>query len=454
MDIILFDSEDVVVDPDPADSYDVDGLPSEWHAESVDAYPTEPLANLRADIAAQLTNPLAALPLTDLCGVTTKVTVVCDAAPHRNTLSALLGGVLKELESAGVPPEQVTVLIPSQMDKFGAGDVALLGLVGSYASRIHPIRHDPDDVRELDDLGSFEGVQLAVNYRAVEADLLIAISVAKIEDYTRKGGSNAAVAVGMSGLATMREVRTTRFYDDRVDAPAYARPLFERVVREGARRAGLVFAVDALEDANGCVVAVRAGAPNAVNDALTELAMTMRDAPVASPTYDVVLAEPGPRNPFGLFDASRAAISIGLMVNPVLMRGGALILPIGRSDGDTATSRAFFEALTNAAEPEMVIQQLQGRSLDMGEARAYLLAHVMQRHHLIAAGRQEQLARDSHFVPASSVREAAELAESFAGRRPRALIVRNPLRTSPTFSGRLDNADPEDDLLIETPRFG
>ena len=58
-----------------------------------------------------------------------------------------------------------------------------------YASRIHVVRHDPDDLRELDDLGTFEGVALMLNYRAVEAELLIAISPLKLEDDLRDNGS-------------------------------------------------------------------------------------------------------------------------------------------------------------------------------------------------------------------------------------------------------------------------
>jgi hypothetical protein len=100
-----------------------------------------------------------------------------------------------------------------------------------------------------------------------------------------------------------------------------------------------------------------------------------------------------------------------------------------------------------------VVQQLQGRSLSQGEARAYMLARVMQRYHIIAAGRQEQLARDLHFVPAASVREAAELAESLVGRRPHALVVQNALRTIPSFSGPYSGAGPREDELFELSRF-
>ncbi len=255
--------------------------------------------------------------------------------------------------------------------------------------------------------------------------------------------------------ATVRELHTARFYDDRAEPYAYARPLFERVVREGARRSGLVFAIDAIDDDQGCAVAVRAGSPNAVNDALMQVVANLREANAASSAYDIVLADTGTRQ--GLFDASSVAIRIGLARNPVLMRGGSLILMVDSADDahdDNDDARAFYDVLSNATTPDQVILQLQGRSLQPGEDRAYLLAQVMQRNHVVVAGSQhEQLARASHFLSAPSIREAAELAESFADVRPKALIVRNAARSIPVFGGSYwsddSDSDPIDDALIE-----
>jgi hypothetical protein len=428
---------------------DLDSLPAAWHAETAHARPAEPLADLPAVVTARLANPLSSLPLYDLCGPSTRVTVVYGGAPSRETQSALLNGVLRELEAANVPPERVTLLTKANAIQNHPS--------GGYGSRVVVIQHDPDDVRELDDLGNYEGVPLAANFRAAEAELLIAITVTSLDSGAEGSVSASAVALGMAGNATQRELRTTRFFDDRIaSAASGARSLFERVVREGARRAGLVFAIAALGGADGRALDVQAGAPNAVDDALAEAATLLRESPVSSSAYDVVLAEPRATETFGMYDASLAAINIGLARNSVLMRGGVLILPIGLAAG-ASDSRAFLDALTDASEPELMIQQLQGRSLGAGEARAYLLAQVMQRYHIIAAGQHEQLARDLHFVPAANVREAAELAESLSGRKPHALIVQDALRTLPSFGGPFAGArsldDLLDDLLLDLPEF-
>lgn len=429
----------------------INSLPAGWQIEFTEAQPTEPLQDLAGEVELRLDNPLGTLPIGELCGPATRIVIVSDDLTQHDARATLLHAVLRRLERAGVQPDHVTLLTTSEADGHIHGDDAPVAGTRGYASHIRMARHDPHDLRELDDLGTYEGVSLLVNYRAAEADLLIALSATVLEDGARDGGSAGMMVAGLTGSATQRELRTTRFLDDQVEPVGWALPLRDRVAREVARRAGLAFVVDAIVDAQGCTLAVRAGAPNAVNDALMRELYAMRDASVKSYTYDVLLPDSHQRS--GLYDASREAIRMSLMRNSVLMRGGSLILPVdGWADAleDSEESRAFYDALTNAPSPDRVIEQLQGRSLKKGEDRAYLLAHVMQRHHVIAAGApREQLARNSHFVPSHDVREAGELAESYAGHAPRALVVRHSRRSLPAFAGPFYGGDPFDDALME-----
>ncbi len=429
----------------------IDNLPHGWQVEFTESQRTDPLQDFAGEVEMRLDNPLGTLPLTELCGANTQVVIISDEMPRQDARAVLLHGVLRRLERAGVDPDHVTLLMTSEASGHIHGDDAPVAGMRGYASRIHVVRHDPDDLRELDDLGTYEGVSLMVNYRAVEADLLISIGAIRLEGDALDSGSAGMMAAGLTGAATQRELRTTRFFDDQVEPAEYSLSLLNRVSREINRRAGLAFVMDAIVDAQGCVLAVRAGAPNAVNDALMREVYAMRDASVKSYAYDVLLPDSNHRA--GLYDASREAIRMSLVRNSVLMRGGTLILPVdGWADGleDSEESRAFYDALTNAPTPDRVIEHLQGRSLKKGEDRAYLLAHVMKRHHVIAAGApREQLARKSHFLPANDVREAGELAESYAGRAPRALVVRHSRRSLPGFAGPYYGNDPFDDALME-----
>lgn len=435
------------------DVYEADGrpfissysLPAHWQVDEADIAATVPLTAIDEEIETQLSNPLNSLPLTDLCSANAEIVILCDRLPQDDVRMAALRGVLSHLNRAGIAPERVTLLVAALDDEtsdsvepsHGLG--ATLDRLGDYGRQIHVVWHDPDDVRELDDLGTFEGVPMTINYRAAEADLLIAIYAMRLDDDAACVSSCATVTLGIVGAPARRELHTTRFYDDRIEPSAEGLPLFQRVMREGARRAGLVFAVGALVDADGRPLAIRAGAPVNVDDALAGLASRLRESDIGAPTYEVVLAEPiwSGRAGGSLFDAGLAAIHLSLGRNPILARGGSLILPVRSSEADSAAARAFYGTLMRASSPEQIIERLNGRSLGFGEARAYLLAHVMQRHRLIVAGPRpgEDLVRNLRILSSSSLREAAELAENFTGKHPRALIVRHALSTIPVFRG-------------------
>lgn len=458
-------------------------LPSSWQVEYAELPIAEPLADLRGEIESQLARPLSSLPLSDLCGRGARVVIACDEVPFWQTTRALIVTcALNELERAGVVVEDVTLLIAAGMDAEATSSSTSADewRPSGYAARVSIVRHNPDDVREMDDLGIFEGVPLSVNYRAVEADLLIGVSVMRLDDDATDLGSLATIAVGCAGAATVHELQTTRFLDDRIDSSSTLGrgALFERVVRESARRTGLVFAIDALVNENDGAVAVKAGSPISVNDALRGRAAELREALAGSSSYDVVIAEAAEPADANLFDMSRTAINVALARNPVLMRGGSLILalqPLERHtlNGEMSSidqrpeARRFYDALTDGDTAQFAIQRMQGRSLSSGEARAYLMANVMQRNIVIAAGTgsgDDALTQASHVVPSRHIQEAAELAENFAGKRPRALIVRDALRAIPVYAGPRfgrDGHDAMDDLLgdllddiaIELPHY-
>jgi hypothetical protein len=414
-------------------------LPAEWQIEQAEMPSPIPLTALKADVAHCLRHPIAALPLTELCSATTTVVVACDQPPSDAVRQTMLGGVLAQLEEAGVDPRRVTVLIASAMrdptipwDRPAQGTAPLNTFNGAQM-----VQHDPSDRRTLDELGNIEGVPLAIHYIAAEADLLIALFAAPLEADLNYVGGCAAVTYGLAGLDTQRELRTTRFYDDQVTDQRVHRSLRQSVMQEGAKRAGLMFALGALLDAHGRAIAVRAGAPVAVDDALSQLALGWYGAAVDAPSYDVLVAQPegGKVRSGSLFDASLAAIRQGLPGRSVLAPGGVLVLPVHHHDDDqTAAAHTFHETLSWTNSPDALVQRLQGSSLREGEVQAYLISHLAQRYRIIIAGPQPRDHRHrGYFIYAPSMRETGELAENFVSKQPRALVVRRALTTLPIY---------------------
>jgi hypothetical protein len=410
----------------------LEGVPETWAVDYVSPAVLLPVANVNDAIQTALEHPIATLPLSDVAGPDTQVCIATQTTARGTLNHALLHATLTTLQDAGVPASRITVVSPDAHT-----DIADTG--------VRFIVHDPSDIESVSPLGRFEGVEIQINHHAVEADVLIAISVMRLDGNHQDSGSSALVAMDLGSAATQRELRTARFLNDRIAPPYDGEPMFNRIVREGARRAGLAFAIDALVDEDGNALLIKAGAPPAVAAEVLLSAHTLREAPTGK-TYDLLIAEPGIAS---IYRASRAAIQIGLAQDSALMRGGVMLFPVdpALAEDDAGEFAQFVGALEAGGSTADVIRQLGNRALEPGEDSAYLLAHVIQRHPVIAVG-LDAAQSPRHLLGARTMAEATELAETMLGHKPRTLFLQRALSAVPVAS-RFQRSDDEvvDDLL-------
>ncbi|MCX6018527.1 MAG: lactate racemase domain-containing protein [Chloroflexi bacterium] len=405
-------------------------LPDTWQVERISAPVATPIADLHAAVREALHHPIAALPIAELIGPGTRICIATDGTGPAHF--AVLNAVLDAAFEAGASSD----------------DIVVLSTPPGYDPQELPVAqvlHDATDLRAVNELGRYEGVPLSVNHYAAEADLLIGLGTLHLDDLLRDSGSQRLVGYEFGGSVTQRELDDTRFLDDRISPYRAGEPLFDRVVREGARRAGLVFIVDLLLDEGGRAVAIKAGAPQKVNAELCLIAHTLREAD-ASHAADLLVADVGPVD---LYSAARAPIHIGLAPDTALVRGGVVVLPklCAESSAEPAEVDAFYDALDLGASSDEVIQHLRGRALGPGESRAYLLAHVMQHHPIIAISTPG--ARTvRHIIAVNDMTEATELAETMLGRRPHMLLLSRALSSLPVAS-RFTHDKSTDDMLSD-----
>jgi nickel-dependent lactate racemase len=360
------------------------------------------------------------------------------------------------LETTGVKDDDVTILIPNALHHPSTDEEKQHSLGEAITRRYRIVDHDASNQAELDDLGNFQGVPLQINFRAVEADLLIAVDVVEPHYYSGYSGGNKTISIGCAGEATLNEVRTARFLDDLSTHPSESRDNLGQIVeREIARRAGLMFVLNAVVNLAGQITAVSAGAPNAVHDVLVEFARKQYEVDVPRSDYNIIIADNGWPKAHSLYHASRAAVAIGLAQDPVLVKGGVIILPVRCPPTPPADTRErqFYEALSGACDMDTVQRQLSQRGIRIGEQRAYMLAQVMlaNQYHVIAVGAEcADLARDCGLIPAHTMLEAASLAETIVGKSPRVLMLPHAAHLIPIHRWRPDPArEAEDDIYIQ-----
>ena len=424
-------------------TYETDTLPDGWHTERAAVPCIDPVHNVRDAVEAALARPLSSLPLPMLCSAGSRVTIVCaDPAYDRDCPDDILvPALIAELHSAGVNDEDITLLSANGTRRPSTDLEKQLKLGRQVVERYSVVDHHARDVSEMDDLGSFDGVSVQVNYHAVEADLLIATGVVRPHLYAGYTGGGQAVAIGCSGAATVHDLHSARYLDDpSVGAGSVRDNAHQRAVREIAHRAGLQFVVNAVVNPDGQVVAVAAGAPNAVHDRLIEYAREVYEVPVSRESYHVLVAGSLHHSSRDLYRASRDVAYTIKQRDPVLARGGVVLLPVG-AGGQTRRDverQRFDEALAGADSMDDVLRLLRERGIRPGQHSAYTLAQsVVERDcRIIVVGPDRpQSAGRSGLISARDVAEAAELAEAFVGSRPHALILPRGRWLMPTYKG-------------------
>ena len=236
--------------------------------------------------------------------------------------------MLAELEAAGVRDEDITLLCGIGLHRPSTLEEKIAKLGEAVVERYRVIDNEPLNPSALVDLGTTEsGIPLSVHKAAYEADLLIATGIVEPHQYAGYSGGRKTLAVGAAGEAMIAYTHGPQMVDHpgtrlgRIEGNP-----FHEAVSEAARRAGLRFIVNVVQDDQKRVVHVGAGEPEATFQELVAFARTLYEVPVPQ-QYDVAVAGVGYPKDANLYQASRAASYLFFAPTPVVKPGGFFIIP-------------------------------------------------------------------------------------------------------------------------------
>jgi nickel-dependent lactate racemase len=279
-------------------------LPAGWRGTVVESRTRPPIDDLPAAVARAVAHPTNSPPLRELAKPGDSVCIVFTDVTRASPDHLLVPPVLAELEAAGVRDQDVALLcgIGLHRPSTRAEKVAKLGQ--AVLDRYRVIDHEPLNPAALVDLGSTEsGIPLSVNKVAYEADLLIATGIVEPHQYAGYSGGRKTLAVGAAGEAMIAYTHGPHMLDDpgtrlgRIEGNP-----FHEAVTEAARRAGLRFIVNVVQDDQKRAVYVGAGEPEATFKDLVAFARTLYEVPVPR-QYDVAVGGVGYPKDANLYQA-------------------------------------------------------------------------------------------------------------------------------------------------------
>lgn len=331
--------------------------------------------------------------------VTIVVTDVTRATPDDVLVDVLLG----ELERAGIPREQVTVLIGLGLHR-PMTDAEIREGLGEHADLAR--NHDPEATVSV---GTVDDCPVEVHERVADADLLVSTGMVEPHQYAGFSGGAKTVAIGASSESFIRYTHGPEMLArDGVRLGRVEGNPFRDAVDRAGDTVDLSFCLNVTHGPSGFLGA-SAGAPRAVVSDLAETGLEALSVPVEG-SYDTVVAGVGAPKDANLYQATRAGTYVALGDRNPLRDGGEIVIPaaIPEGAGDGTGEQRFYDRLSTAESAAALYEEMR-EGYEPGAQRAFVVARVLRDHGIVVTNSQHpDIVEDCLMRAAPTVRDAVE----------------------------------------------
>jgi nickel-dependent lactate racemase len=410
-------------------------LPPGMTTTVVESRAVSPVDDLPAAVRQALAEPVGSPPLRELARPSDTVCIVFTDITRACPDASLITAMLEELAAAGVAADQITLLCGVGLHRASTPEEKVAKLGPEVVARYRVLDHDARDESQLVDLGMTEsGIPLSVNRLAYKSDLLLATGIVEPHQYAGYSGGSKTLTVGAAGEAMiaythgpeMLELAGTRL--GRIEGNP-----FREALNEAARRAGLRFTLNVVQDDQKRVVAVRAGDPIAAFEELVGVARSLYEVPIPR-QYDVAVAGVGFPKDANLYQASRAPTYLHFAPTSVVKEGGTYVVPAPCPEGagEGAGEQRFYRALMEADSMPALVEQLRREGYPPGQQRAFVVAKVLSEADILIVGAHcPEIVRDVKMIPVPTMEAAFSWIQERHGPELDVLIVPHALLTLP-----------------------
>lgn len=411
-------------------------LPPGMSGTLITSRPHPALPNLETAISETLAHPVHSAPLRELaqsarsaCIVFTDITRACPD-------DVLVPMLLRELHTAGVKRDRITLLCGIGMHRPSTLEEKNIKLGKELVKDYLVVDHEPWNAQALVELGmSEDGIPFTVSRRAYESDLLVATGIVEPHQYAGYSGGGKTLAIGAGGEPLIAYTHGPKM----VDHPGTrlgrikGNP-FQDAVKEVARRAGLRFILNVVQDDESRPVAVLAGDPQPTFEKLVSAATELYEVPIPR-QVDVAVAGVGYPKDLNLYQATRAVSYLFFAPTPAVRDGGVFILPAPTPEGagQGLGEQRFLETMRDASDMPSLLAELRKTGYPPGAQRAFVMAKVLEKVHVIVVGSETpEIVRQLKMIPAATMDQAFQIAKEKVGRKDLdVLVVPHALLTLP-----------------------
>jgi nickel-dependent lactate racemase len=361
-----------------------------------------------------LENPIGTVRLRTLAKPGQQVAIVTSDMTRPCPSDKLLPPVLAELNAAGVPDADITVIValglhraqtPAEMEELLGAEVC---------RRVRVLNHDPEQVVRLG-LTS-RGTPVEFFRPLVEADLRVCLGNLEFHYFAGFSGGAKAILPGCASKATVNANHALMVQPGAVAGKIVGNPV-RADIEEGVAMLGADFILNVVVDGHHRITGAVAGHAEQAHRRGCEMVAERGSVPIPQLAEVVVVSAGGYPKDVNMYQAQKALDNAVHAVR----EGGVIIWVAECVEG--LGGKTFESWLREAGEPDKVLEKIQ-REFVLGGHKAAAIAAVLKRAAVyLVSGLGKEVLDGSGLVPFADLDEALTAALAKTGPQARVLSL-------------------------------
>ncbi len=360
-----------------------------------------------------LRNPIGSPALRDLAKGAKNVVII--ASDHTRPVPSkfLIPPMLREIRT-GNPHAKITILIATGCHRGTTPEELRKKFGNEIYEQEHIVVHDCDDSENLVSLGILpSGGELIINRLAAEADLLVSEGFIEPHFFAGFSGGRKSILPGIAARKTVYANHCSKFIADKhacygslKENPIHRDMIF------AARKANLRFILNVVINSNHEIIGAFAGDCDEAHLAGTQFLSSLCSAS-AIPSDIVITSNNGYPLDQNIYQAVKSMATAYMTC-----RENGVIITAARCE-DGHGGQGFFDTFRNDPSSKAILDRILCVPQDATEAdqwQSQIFAQILCRNTVILISEaDDSVVRALHMLPAHSLEEAVQIADSVLG---------------------------------------
>lgn len=408
-------------------------IPDHVSVQWVESHKMKPVPNVTRAVEKSLHRPIGTPRLRELVKSGQTVALVVTDITRQIPEEIILPLLLKELEAGGIKKQDVTAVVAAGTHRSNTPE-ELKEKFGDVVKEIPFINHNPYNPEGLIKLGtSSSGIPLVFNQRVAQADVRISTGVIETHLFAGYSGGVKSIAVGVAGEETIAATHNYQMLQQ-TRLGIVEKNQFRRFLTEAAQAIGLHFIVNVVQTGKKEVVKVVAGDPIKAFQKGVETARRLYEVEIDQPG-EIVVSGVGYPKSRDLYQATRAANVVVFAPQPVVTKGGTILIPAPCEDG--CGHPGYCTILRRSEDADDVIAISREEGFAAGEQKALILAWILKQAKIVVTDCTipEETLQELHLESMPTLQEALNR-ELKRNPEARVVLIPDGLLTLPIIKHR------------------